>query len=919
MADEFQYKISIDDNEALAAFGRIAKKAEQTAKEAKAALGKIELGEQAREVERAFALIQKSGSYSIKQLTKDELELQKALDLLGSTGQFNIGKLSSSLDQTTKSAKLSAAAMGFVAGITQQLTRDFVNLGEQALTSIKDAIVESVDLAKIQVAAENQLEAAIRSTGNAAGYTAQQYKQMAGDLQNITNYGDEATLGAESLLLTFKSIGGEIFPRALKSILDVSTAMEQDLKTSTIQIGKALNEPVEGLAALRRVGIQFTDSQEKQIKTLVEAGNVTGAQVVILKELESQFGGSAEAAREADGGITAFSNAVGDLQEKIGLPILGSLSENFESLLTFAADNQIALDGMATSIGKLATVALDFVASGILDQIENIDPQAVERLAASMDDFAKAMSQFLQADISADLNGLINTLTILVDTLTNLTNQANQVGVTFGTVQDIIKPIKDVFIGILFPVYKLIEGFGALSDLVETITGVNALEAGADVSRIIAENSITAAQRFQEAAEFANQAFSVPTNLNTRNTGGGAPEPIVPDETADELEKALKKLSELERDYARDRIDILRKAGQKTIEAEQDAIDKRIDQARDFLRDIEDIEKKNAQAITDSGTDLRRDEQDAYTDYNRKLIELEKDGAKGRIKIEEDYRDEIKKIQSQFEFDSEEAARNRDAVTFLRLQRERDKQIAEARTTRDVKVKENATENEEKRAQLQQELQYELEDARLADERRLEDLRIRLERELEEARLKNSRELDDLATAEERKRAELKNSLDIQLGEAQIANDRRVSDYKESLDEEIAALVEAEEKKVEVMQEAVNRRNDLQDRLDAIRERESSQGRTSLLGGRAFGGPVGAGQSVIVGERRPEVFTPNVAGYVTPQITSPLLGGSSISNSTTINNSVNQSMLDPSAQSAMMRAIARMEAVKTLERLTGLR
>ena len=37
-----------------------------------------------------------------------------------------------------------------------------------------------------------------------------------------------------------------------------------------------------------------------------------------------------------------------------------------------------------------------------------------------------------------------------------------------------------------------------------------------------------------------------------------------------------------------------------------------------------------------------------------------------------------------------------------------------------------------------------------------------------------------------------------------------------------------------------------------------------IAGARAFGGPVGAGNTYLVGERGPEHFTPNVSGYVSP-------------------------------------------------------
>lgn len=164
-----------------------------------------------------------------------------------------------------------------------------------------------------------QLDAVIRSTGGAAGYTSRELATMASELQAVTSYGDEAVMSSQAMLLTFTRIGRDVFPKAQETILNVATAMNQDLKSSTVQIGKALNDPVAGLTALARVGIQFTKEQKEQIKGHVETGRVIDAQRVILAELEVQFGGSARAARDTLGGaLAALKNAFGDLFEVSG-------------------------------------------------------------------------------------------------------------------------------------------------------------------------------------------------------------------------------------------------------------------------------------------------------------------------------------------------------------------------------------------------------------------------------------------------------------------------------------------------------------------------------------------------------------------------------------------------------------------------
>ncbi len=179
-----------------------------------------------------------------------------------------------------------------------------------------------------------QLESAMKSTGNQASLTSKQYQDMAANLQNLSTFGDEAIISSQALLLTFTKVGSDTFPRAQKAILDTATAMGTDLKSATIQVGKALNDPILGMSALSRSGIQFTKEQKLLVKQLVETDKAVEAQAIILKELETQFGGSAMAARDTFGGaLKSLKNAAGDLIESDGLGgVTSSINQLTETL-----------------------------------------------------------------------------------------------------------------------------------------------------------------------------------------------------------------------------------------------------------------------------------------------------------------------------------------------------------------------------------------------------------------------------------------------------------------------------------------------------------------------------------------------------------------------------------------------------------
>lgn len=204
------------------------------------------------------------------------------------------------------------------AGALRDIGRGIIDVG-------KDITGAALDAEKAQA----QLNAVLESTDGAAGMTAEEINKLAEAYSSMTMFDDEAIVGAQSVLLTFTQIGEDVFPQATEAILDVSQALGQDLQSSTVQIGKALNDPIQGISALSRVGVSFTEEQKELIKSLVESGDVMGAQKIILAELEKEFGGSAEAAGQTMAGQLAILNTeFGNLKEEAGeafLPVLKDL------------------------------------------------------------------------------------------------------------------------------------------------------------------------------------------------------------------------------------------------------------------------------------------------------------------------------------------------------------------------------------------------------------------------------------------------------------------------------------------------------------------------------------------------------------------------------------------------------------------
>lgn len=141
-----------------------------------------------------------------------------------------------------------------------------------------------------------QMTAVLKSTGSVAGMTASQLGELAESQAKVTTYSEDTTKQAENMLLTFTNIKSNVFPQTIKAAEDMATAMGTSATDAAKTLGKALNDPANGLSKLTKQGVTFTADQQKQIKAMQASGNVAGAQALMLQELEREFGGSAKAA-----------------------------------------------------------------------------------------------------------------------------------------------------------------------------------------------------------------------------------------------------------------------------------------------------------------------------------------------------------------------------------------------------------------------------------------------------------------------------------------------------------------------------------------------------------------------------------------------------------------------------------------------
>jgi hypothetical protein len=204
-----------------------------------------------------------------------------------------------------------------IGGVSSSLMK-FAAIGITAFAGF-DFIHSSIEAYNEAAQSSAQLTASLRSTGAESWTTKTALDAQAESLMKLSLFDDDVITKSQSILLTFRSVRGEIFNQAIPAIADLATKMGTDLNSATVQVGKALEDPIRGITALRRVGVSFNDTQVKTIKHMVEMGEKSKAQAMILRELQTEFGGSAEAAsRAGTGPFTVLAHQFQNVKEEVG-------------------------------------------------------------------------------------------------------------------------------------------------------------------------------------------------------------------------------------------------------------------------------------------------------------------------------------------------------------------------------------------------------------------------------------------------------------------------------------------------------------------------------------------------------------------------------------------------------------------------
>ena len=169
-----------------------------------------------------------------------------------------------------------------------------------------------VEQAKEAEQSANRLNAVLRNTGAAAGFTSREVEGMADALAESTQFDDESIKKAAAEILIFGKIHGATFKEVLKLSTDVAAFWGTDLPSAAKDVAKALADPESAFKLLKSAGVTLSDQQKDQLKHMGALGDEAGQQKIILDELQKAYRGTAEMMNQgftkATGGATKAWN-----------------------------------------------------------------------------------------------------------------------------------------------------------------------------------------------------------------------------------------------------------------------------------------------------------------------------------------------------------------------------------------------------------------------------------------------------------------------------------------------------------------------------------------------------------------------------------------------------------------------------------
>lgn len=305
-------------------------------------------------------------------------------------------KAASKIESNNKRA---AGSFGLISKGITPVKVALVALGA-AVAGIISSISSWTSAAAKQERAETKLATSLRNLSGASDDQIKALYDQAAALQQVTGYGDEATISAQAMLATFKLTAGQI-QQLTPGLLDMAESArkagkeEVDLESISIALGKAFTS---GIGSLSRYGIAMSDAQKEAFKLADQQGKVN----ILTQVLADNFGGLAAAVgKEYDGAMRKADAAQGDYLETLGkvftqnkawVKLVGGGQKIWESLSEGIAGSSKEIGSALTKISQGITVFFSGVRTAF-NVVQIVIKSASVAVAEAVQFILRAMSK----------------------------------------------------------------------------------------------------------------------------------------------------------------------------------------------------------------------------------------------------------------------------------------------------------------------------------------------------------------------------------------------------------------------------------------------------------------------------------------------------------------------------------------------
>lgn len=678
------------------------------------------------EIERLTVAIESDITELVDGVDKGVKKTEGSLQKLEKTGK-------GAFDKSGKGAK---SFTGSLAAITVGVTALITALNLVA-ASVKKVAAVFINFAKAAIASNKQFETFTTQFETLLGSTDKARQRI----EELTQFGIETPFELPEIVEASRVLqvfGGNALSTGenLRMIGDIAAGVNRPFSEVALWTGRMYDAMKSGRpfgeAAARLQEMGALSGQARQELERLQKEGATGQELwaAFNEQVGSKFAGNMERLSKTLGGIQ--SNLV-DFRDNLirigGIPLFEKVKEQAQRFLDLISDPKrtTTLKEIATLLGEISATLSTLIFDPILDAIEDIDPENLDDLSAAIEDATMALDDLKELNINADINGLIQLLTILIDTFTIVSNTANSVSDRFGILTDVILPeIKDAVIAVIFPIANLIDALADLNDISLQLTGDQVV----DFTRSVADATETAEQRLDKFQE------SLRRRREARRRGREAGQEVVIEEpvkvTDYEAEKKKletldkfftefmdlqdetnKQIEESEKEHKANMLKIVREAADARKEAEADAIEQ--------LADLEEeTAKERAAIIKDTRQELAQLEKDTDQSLKQERDNFQRD----ELRETEDHLRDMRRLRLNFLDNLEDAVSARDAGRVRDLQRQFARENQEQQSDFQTKQQREKADNEQRLAEIRQGEIDRAAEIMAAQQQQLADLRI---------------------------------------------------------------------------------------------------------------------------------------------------------------------------------------------------